>query len=719
MDDDKEFMAGEEYKAVSFSRNKGFFETSQAVRLFIGIFFSLIIFSTLHFREVRVDIPEIGSLASYPIDAKVSFEYFDDETTNTLKEESVRDIGHIYQIDKEQVGNRSAEFRTFLFSKDWRKQLELSTFEEVWQAGVLLSEALIKARFTDGRTYQKMKEVTYPHRYYQVFVPVSDNLEEMNLPDRVWEQIASLAFAEKIMQTATMDFVVDYFKKKNWNLKSDYSGRSELKNEVKKKVPPFRSKVKKGDRILADKERVTSRHIAMLQEMKRALADSRNVWHLQTLLGTLIITFLFTGISSVYLRRNHGNIFYSNRKLALIVSVIALTIMIAKLLELLLLNTSNEVLDRVRYPLFIPFVAVLVCSLLHSRVAFVVSGFMAILLMMSLATKRDGFVTMNLIVSFVTILSTKSLRRRQEIFTVCMKGWFASILVVVAYNLHAGTFLPKVLLFDGLSSFIFMLLTAVLVVGILAVFESVFGIMTDITLMEYMDPNHDLLRRLSIEAPGTYQHSLVVGSLSEAAAVAIGANGLFCRVATLYHDIGKLVTPQYFTENYQGDVNIHQLLTPKESAQVIIAHVSEGVTMARKAGIPEQFIDIIKEHHGTTLVYYFYHKHKESVGKEAAEEEIDNFRYSGPKPKSKESAIIMIADSVEAASRSLEEHSEDKVSELVHRLVREKAEDGQFEECCLTFEELGLVQKTIIKTLVAAGHSRIKYPKREEEKNTV
>ncbi|SCA58507.1 Uncharacterized protein AB751O23_AD_00230 [Chlamydiales bacterium SCGC AB-751-O23] len=719
MNEDKEFMEDEAHKAVSISRNKGFFETSAPVRWFIGIFFSLIIFSTLHFREVRVPLPKLASFATHPVSADVGFEYFDDETTNTLKEESVRDIGHIYQIDRDQVASRSAEFRTYLFSKDWRKQLELSTFEEVWQAGVLLSEALVKGRFTDGRTFQKMKEVNYSHRHYQVFVPVSENLEEMSFPDRIWDQVAALAFSEKIMQTATIDFVVDYFKRKTWNLKSDYSSRSELKNEVKKKVPPFKSRVNKGDSILIDKERVGSRHIAMLQEMKKAISDERNVWHLQTLLGTLVITSLFTAISAVFLRRNHKHIFFSNRKLALIVSVIALTILIAKVLELLLLNTSNVVLDRVRYPLLVPFASVLVCSLLHSRVAFVVSGFMSVVLMMSLAAKRDGFLTMNLIVSFVTILSTKSLRRRQEIFIVCMKGWVASVFVVVAYNLHSSTFLPEILLFDCLSSFIFMLFTAVLVVGLLAVFESIFGIMTDITLMEYMDPNHELLRRLSIEVPGTYQHSLVVGSLSETASVAIGANGLFCRVATLYHDIGKLITPQYFTENHQGDVNIHQLLTPKESAQVIIAHVSEGVTIARKASLPEQFIDIIKEHHGTTLVYYFYHKHKENVGKEKAIEDKELFRYMGPKPKSKESAIIMIADTVEAASRSLEEFSEEAVMELVYRLVREKAEDGQFEECCLTFEELGVVQKTMIKTLVAAGHSRIKYPKREDEKKNL
>ena len=262
------------------------------------------------------------------------------------------------------------------------------------------------------------------------------------------------------------------------------------------------------------------------------------------------------------------------------------------------------------------------------------------------------------------------------------------------------------------SSGLFMLLTAVLVVGLLPVFESCFRILTDITLMEYMDPNHELLRRLTIEAPGTYQHALILGNIAEAAANAIHSNGLFCRVSTLYHDIGKMSIAQYFTENVQAGVNIHQLLTPQESAQVIISHVSEGVSLARKAGLPEQFIDIIKEHHGTGLVYFFYHKQLENVGgnRELANEE--EFRYAGPKPRTKESVIIMIADSLEAASRSLDEVNEETLTRLVEQIVKEKMEDGQFDESLLTFEELGRVKRAMVKSLLAIGHFRIKYPTR-------
>lgn len=709
-----ELMDGEEHKVLSFSRDQGFFEKSAAIRYLIGIIFAVTVFCTLHFIEVRVDMPEIGSESNKFIASRINFEFLDEEASQALKEESTRDIGIIYKLDEDQVRDVRVEFQKYLMqNSDWRKFAELSTFEEMYEAGNLLEICMLEGRFTDGRTLQKMKETLYPYHKYQIFIHTTNKSDAISLPDRLWKHLSQSAFSKHTLQKSTIEFITTYFKKKRWFLKEDYASRNQFKTHVKKYIPNIYTKVKRGSRIIGTKERVTPRHIMMLQEMKKSLRKSRNISSLKNIVGSFLMSMLFTILGAFYLRRNHANLFFSNRKLSLLVSIIALTIIIAKFLEFTLLNTSHLILDKVRLPLVVPFTGVLICSLLNSRVAFVACGFTAILLMTSLVSKTNGFAIVNIFASFATILSTRSLRKRKEIFVVCIKGWIATTLVLISLNFKHPSFAATLFLYDVICSLVFMLCTAILVTGLLAVFESIFGIMTDITLMEYMDPNHPLLRRLSIEAPGTYQHSLVVGSLSETAAVSIGANGLFCRVSTLYHDIGKLVTPQYFTENQLVDVDIHQLLTPKESAQVIIAHVSEGVTMARKAGLPEQFIDIIKEHHGTTLMWYFYHKYCEEKGEKVARKEIENFRYSGPKPRSKESAIVMIADSVEAASRSLDNFSEESVSELVGRLIREKSEDGQFDACCLTFEELGMVKESMIKTLVAAGHSRIRYPKRE------
>ena len=204
----------------------------------------------------------------------------------------------------------------------------------------------------------------------------------------------------------------------------------------------------------------------------------------------------------------------------------------------------------------------------------------------------------------------------------------------------------------------------------------------------------------------------MVGNIAEVAARAIGASGLFCRVSTLYHDIGKLFNPHYFTENQLGGFNIHQLLTPAESTHVIIAHVAEGEALARKYHLPQSFIDIIREHHGSTMVHYFYCKQVEQMGGDATKVNERIFRYPGPKPRSKESAIIMIADTLEAASRSMDEVTEESIAEMVDKLVAEKAEDGQFDECRLTFEELGRVKRAIVKALMVTRHLRIKYPEK-------
>jgi cyclic-di-AMP phosphodiesterase PgpH len=319
---------------------------------------------------------------------------------------------------------------------------------------------------------------------------------------------------------------------------------------------------------------------------------------------------------------------------------------------------------------------------------------------------------LNLITSIIVILFTRNLRKRKEVFAIYFKAWLGSIPILYTFTLSEAHFWSFSFLNDIGASFFFLMATSVLVVGLLPVLETVFRVLTDMTLMEYMDPSNPLLQKLAMEVPGTYQHCLVLANLAEASASAIGANGLLCRVATLYHDIGKIPNPQFYTENQQASINIHQLLTPFESAQVIISHVSDGEELARKHRLPQPFIDMIRQHHGTTLVYYFYCKQLELKGNRKEEVDESQFRYPGPKPRSKEAAIIMICDTVEAASRSWEDVSEPALTEMVDKLVSEKAEDGQFDECNLTFEELSRVKAKLVKSLLLTHHIRVKYPQK-------
>jgi putative nucleotidyltransferase with HDIG domain len=698
---------------LKFSREQGFFDKSIGIRIFIGLVFVTALFFFLHFREIRVEVLEIGNVAPGYIVAQDDFEFLDEEATGILKQEAVRDIGKIYNLSEKEVREHRMEFENFLiYNQEWRKSAQDNTFEEMYEGADYLEKALLDLRFTDPRTLQKMKEAGLPTDYYLIYTP-ADLSEGVKLPQQIWTYVSNKALSN--LHPETISLIITYFQNQNWLIDEDIPNQRLLRKRVQSEVNDRYTHVSAGSRIIDQGEKVSARHIAMLHAMKEALNYNRNLWHPLTLIGSLLMAILLTAICITYFRINHCQLLNSNRKLALLVTVVILTLLIAKATEFFLLTSKSNLIEVVRYPVFVAFPAILLCSLMNPAVATFASGFLTIVMTIALAFDLQGFMIINIAAALVAILSTRSLRRRKEIFIVCAKAWLCTVLVIFALAFSQNIIWDSKILSDILSSAIFMLLTAISVVGLLPLLESTFRVMTDVTLTEYMDPNNDLLRRLTIEAPGTYQHSVVVGNIAETAALSIGANGLFCRVATLYHDIGKIITPQYFTENQQGGMDVHQLLTPQESAEVIIAHVSEGVALARKAGLPEQFIDIIKEHHGTTVTYYFYRKQLEKVGRDKSKIDDSEFRYSGPKPRSKESAIIMIADTLEAASRSLEKVDEASLTELANRLVREKVEDGQFDQCLLTLEELSTITSTLVKTLVAFSHARVKYPNRERK----
>lgn len=269
--------------------------------------------------------------------------------------------------------------------------------------------------------------------------------------------------------------------------------------------------------------------------------------------------------------------------------------------------------------------------------------------------------------------------------------------------------------------------TAMIISGLLPMFEGSFHLTTDISWLELSDLNHKLLKQMQLEAPGTFHHSLVVAALSEAAAEAIGANAPMCRVCSYFHDVGKLKKPGYFIENqHDGGENPHDSLTPTMSALIIIAHVKDGIDLAVKHKLNPRVIDVIQEHHGDSLVYFFYRKAQEQ--KKAELEKVDrrlenqedlpkveekNFRYPGPRPRTKESGIICLADTIESASRTLGKPTPAKIRTLVEELVRAKINDGQLDECPLTLRELAMVKESFAKTLRSMLHSRIDYKKPE------
>ena len=309
-----------------------------------------------------------------------------------------------------------------------------------------------------------------------------------------------------------------------------------------------------------------------------------------------------------------------------------------------------------------------------------------------------------LIGSLSAILAVRKARRRMEIISA---GFLVGALQ--AAGLFFLNHLSLIRPFDYLFIFLNGVVCGFLVLALLPVFEMLFQTVTDISLLELADFNHPLLQRLMQEAPGTYHHSLLVGNISDAAAVAVGANSLLVRVGGYYHDIGKLSKPEYFSENQIQGESKHDPLSPSMSKLVIMNHVKEGVELARKYRLNPRIIDFIQQHHGTGLVYYFYRRALENIeGDEEIKEE--GFRYPGPRPKTKEIAIVLLADSVEAGVRSLRQPTPARIEELVHKIINNKFIDRQLDDCELTLRDLERISSVFVRVLSGIYHSRIEYP---------
>lgn len=335
------------------------------------------------------------------------------------------------------------------------------------------------------------------------------------------------------------------------------------------------------------------------------------------------------------------------------------------------------------------------------------------------------FLATSVLIGFLVVLFTRRVRRRNRLFAA---GLYAGGLgAVFSFLLHVITDVPMdssmAVTVIGVP-FSVGVLTGLIVGGLLPVVESLFGVTTEVSWLELADLNHPLMKRLSMEAPGTYHHSLVVANLSEAAAEAIGANAAMSRVCAYFHDIGKLTKPEYFIENMNPADNPHDDLTARMSALILIAHVKDGVDLAIKHKLNCSIIDVIEQHHGTSLTQYFYNRALQqqadmirlvSEGK-AKEDDVPKvspevFRYPGPVPQFKESAIISLADAVESASRAMEKPNASRIESLVDELVLDRMKDGQLDECDLTIADLAKVKASFVKTLLSMMHSRIKYQK--------
>jgi len=316
----------------------------------------------------------------------------------------------------------------------------------------------------------------------------------------------------------------------------------------------------------------------------------------------------------------------------------------------------------------------------------------------------------------ISILSLKEIRTRTKLIKVCATA--GTIVFMMVWAMGVWQKLPmNDILKDSCIGLVGALLVGILMQGFLPYIERIFRVATDMTLLDYSDSSLPVLSRLAVEAPGTYNHSFQIGMMAEAAAEEIGANGLLCRVGAYYHDIGKINKPHFFVENQGESFNQHRDLSPAMSKMIIIGHVKDGLEMALEYKIPKVLHQFIASHHGTTLVEYFYHqavKKGKAAGYGTVKE--TEFRYPGPKPHSKETAIVMLCDCVESATRALKDPTPNRIEDIVNQLSMNRLLDGQFDECDLTMRELHLIENRLVKTLCGMYHGRIAYPKLEKKK---
>lgn len=372
------------------------------------------------------------------------------------------------------------------------------------------------------------------------------------------------------------------------------------------------------------------------------------------------------------------------------------------------LSLASDNFLKAGYLFMAPMVAqaMLVAALLGPSLGIIALTMTLLLLGMSRVLPPE-ILTATWLSGAVAAHAVNPLRQRSDLLRAMTVQSAGQALIATCMTAVVATSTMTVLEAAAWAAVAGIIATSIFWLGV-AILERVFGIVSDWSLLELCSPEHPLIRDLCLRAPGTYAHSVTVGNLAESAARQIGANPLLCRTMAIYHDIGKAIRPQYFAENQHGE-NIHDHLSPSISAQMIAAHVKEGVELARQYHLPRTVVDAIAQHHGTSLIGYFFHKAKEET---AGGEELEAlFRYDGPKPQSKEVAILHLADRVEAASRTL--RRDQSVTELVHRLIEESRADGQLDESDLTFRELGQIESSFVESLTSLRHDRVPYPSAE------
>lgn len=463
------------------------------------------------------------------------------------------------------------------------------------------------------------------------------------------------------------------------------------------KVLTSRGSVKKNARIIAKGEEVDLETFQILKSLQgefeaKIWSEKDQIWILigYTVLVSMALLMLF-----LFLQQYRKSIFENFKTIAFILFNI--------LLMVLLTTTVVKFNSKYVYAVPIVILPLVVKAFSDARLAFFIHV-ITVLILSFIVYNSEEYMFLQIIAGITSILTSSELYRRANLFISVGKITLIYIVSYIAFHvIQEGSI---ALLTEPIIIFILCGFATLIVHPLIYGFEKIFGLVSDASLLELSDTNSKLLKQLSNQAPGTFYHSLNVANIAEACANAVDANSLLVRVAALYHDIGKMKNPTYFTENQKGTINRHDSLTPEESAKIIINHVANGVDIARKNNLPERIIEFIKTHHGTSTVYYFYKKAQNSTPNISQ----SKFQYPGPTPYTKEMAILMMSDSVEAASKSLKQPTAELINNFVEKIIDKQMNEGQFVEADITFKDIQKIKKVMKQKLGNMYHLRVEYP---------
>jgi len=615
---------------------------------------------------------------------------------NKEEEELKESIPQYFTLDAEIAENSAKkllnEFETTFpdtLNIDLRKRAKIKldkTITEIYKVG-LLSEDISIDKGKD--IVLKIKNSGAAKNYVFSNLLATENIQES----------VQKNFSDSIFNPYKNYFTAIFFNNIKSNVSFDKTFNEEVYEQEKSKILPTIGLVKENAIVISKGEVVEGDKLQKLQSLKDLYASQ--LWNESNynwiVLGYVILVVLALLMLILFLKKYRISIYRNNRKFTFIFFNIIVMIFI----------TTVILKYQPAYLYIVPLciLPLILKAFFDARLG-LFTHVITVLLLGFIVPNSYEYMFLQIIAGIITILTVSELYKRVNLFISVAQITGVYIVAYFSfYIIHEGNIVE--LQWGTFGLFILCGLAMLFAQPLIYIYEKIFGLVSDVSLLELSDTNSKLLKLLADKAPGTFHHSLNVANLAEAAANEIGANAMLARVGALYHDIGKMKEPTYFIENQSNGINPHNELGPKESARIIIDHVLNGIEIAKKHNIPDRVIDFIRTHHGTSLVYYFYSLEKDN---KEGEVDIEDFQYKGPKPFSKETSILMMCDSVEAASKSIKSPDYTKISNFVEQIIDKQKNDGQFLNADITFKEIEVIKKVLKQKLINMYHLRIEYP---------